>query len=627
MVKKPKIDDTVVEVMNRLVSAPLIVYDAETTGLSWLHNAVVGHVLTFGPRPDDSYYLPVRHGGGGNVGGAPGLASPTAWDGSLHPLEPELMRLMNRRDLTIVGHNLAFDTRFVYRLGHELEGKYQDTMLNAPLLDEFSPKFSLEYLAEQAGVEAKKSAEIQAHICARFPDVPPGSKGAMGHFWRFAGDDPVAVAYAAGDGTSTWQLRAKQIRMIETQELQKVWGVENRLIPVLARMMVRGVRVDEERLHATIATVGERLDALLSGFPEGFGAWDKESIRKWMEVSGRMDWPTTPKKKEPSFTQAWLEQSEPGRKVVALRKLTHLRDTFLLPLRDRHLHHGRVYTTFNQLRGDEYGTVTGRLSSSDPNMQQIHKRDEEFGRIMRACFIPDDGMLWGSADWRQMEPVLLAYYSRCKVLLDGYRATPQVDAHTAVTRAITPGWEKLTSSQFKFARDRGKRVNQTLITGGGKGVLHTKYGIPVDEVEVLWRDYFRAMPEIREIQKKAAHRMRTRGYVLSLLGRRARLRRHDLDYQALNRLLQCGNADAMKYKLVQIDDMLRDRGRPGVHMLLNVHDAIEFQFDPAERAIYDEALRIMCDFSEGQLIALDVPLGVDANEGPDWSVATYGDEK
>lgn len=235
------------------------------------------------------------------------------------------------------------------------------------------------------------------------------------------------------------------------------------------------------------------------------------------------------------------------------------------------------------------------------------------------------------------EPVLLAFYSRAKVLVDGFRSVPPVDAHAAVTRAMRPEWRDMPDEEFfrriakggdlavtfKDARETGKRVNQTLITGGGKKTLVAKY--KVENVDKVWNDYFGALPEIRDLQRKASRRFEQRGYLLSLLGRRARLIDRGKSYTGVNRLLQCGNADVLKSKLVEVDAYLASEGRP-LDILNNVHDAMSYQFPEAARRHYEECLRIMTDFSPGQLIEIDVPLGVDAGEGPTWGIATYGEE-
>lgn len=649
------------EALKRLADAPRVVYDAETSGLDWRKHHVVGHVLTFGPDPADSYYLPIRHAGGGNIGDLPGPSVKEHWGGVPHSIEQTLIQLLDRPDLEVIGHHLNFDLRFLWRLGLQFKAKFVDTMVNATLLDEWQGKFGLEYCANLAGVFAKRSELITDHLCQQFPaDCAPGGKGdmsPMGHFWRLRGDDPVAVDYATGDGTSTWQLRDWQQQKLEKQDLTKVQGVENRLIPVLARMSAVGIKIDEEQLESLIDSTHLQLVQLMNGFPSGFNVRSNNDVRRWCEKHGHTDWPHTPGRVRlvtvddveaglclpqyigekhrvpaPSFPEAWLKTHAAGQQVVDVRKIETLRSTFLLPMRETHLWKGRVHTTYNQLRNDEYGTVTGRLSASDPNLTAVSKHDKKIGRQHRSIFIPDDSrtrpgqrMRWASVDYSQIEPRLLAYYARCRVLIDGYNATPPIDAHTAASAACNPNWPNMSDKERKDYRDNiGKRVNQTIITGGGKGVLIDKYGVPADVAQKVIDAYFDNMDGVRQLQYDARHKMQAYGYVYSLLGRRARLHDRNLSYMAVNRLLQCGNADIIKLKMVEIDEYLASVGRP-LDLLNSIHDDLAFQFDEEQRPHFEQCLKIMTNFGPDQLIYIDVvPMAVEVGEGENWSVATYG---
>lgn len=645
-------DDQLQTVLNRLddpTQGKLLAYDTETSGLDWRANHVVGHVVTFGPEPSASYYVPVRHGGGGNIGGISGPSTATGWDGKLAPGERELLDRVFKSGRRIVGHHLAFDLKFAFRLigTQAFEPQFEDTMVNEPLINEFAGKFSLEACCARRGVQAKKGQLMYDYIHALFPEVP-ATQQSMGHFWRLAGNDPIAVEYATGDGTSTWQLRDSQMIDINGQvefrrvngepvytSLAKVHDIESRLIRVLARMTCKGIKADVgyfEALRNRLNTqINELIERDFTGHPDideiSFQA--PSDVQWFMTKHGITDWPMTPKTKKPSFPESWLKLSEPGRKIIAGRQIVHMRNSFVTPLLEEHIWKGRVHANFNQLRGDDYGTIIGRLSADSPNLQQAHKRDPVRGRMLRGGFIPDDGMVFAEADYRQCEPVLLTFVSRCKVLLNGFRAIPPVDAHAAVTRAMNlhRGYDDWDDKQKKAARENGKRINQTLITGGGKGVIVEKYDADPAEVDQQYRDYFKAMPEIKTTQKNMERVFKQRGYIVTLLGRRLHLPRHDLSYVALNRYLAGGNADILKSKMVEIDDYLESKGRPPVDMLNNIHDAIDFQFDPAYRDVYYECIEIMQRFGPNDLITLDVPLGVDHDEGPNWAVATFGEEK
>lgn len=645
-VASSQLNSRVAEALNRLKVAKEVVYDAETSGLDFKRNHIVGHVLSFGPAPQDSYYLPVRHAPGGNIGGQKGPQTAFSWDRKLHPVEQDLIKHLDRPGLTMIGHNLHFDLKFLSTIDFDFNPRCEDTMINEPLLDEFVGRYSLESCAHRRGVQHKKSDVMIAHLNATFPETRPLGKSAMGHFWRLSGDDPVAVEYAEGDGTTTWQLRDKQtvqlckvdhFRGKPVPTLEQVWDVESRLIPVLARMSVRGIKIDEQALSNLKKHIKTNLERLYNAFPSGFNAKSPNNVREWMEQHGHTDWPmTAPSRKfpygQPSFVQGWLQNSDAGKKIVEVRKFETLRDTFVMPLEMQHVWKGRVHPTINQMKSDEYGTIAGRLSESDPNLTAVPKHDDEtqvvpMGPLYRALFVSDEGKIWGNADYNQCEPRLLAEYSGCKALIKGYMANPPVDAHTTAAMYANKNWPNLSPADKKYYRNQyAKRINQTIITGGGKGVLVSKYKVPVDEVDTVWRDYHRAMPEIRIIQKKMEARFRERGYMLTLLNRRCRLDDPDRSYVALNRILQGGNADILKIKLVETDEYLRSVGRP-VDVLNSIHDDVAYQFSEDERKHYDKCLQIMQSFGPDDVIQLNIPMPVDTGEGANWGIATYGEHK
>lgn len=503
-----------------------------------------------------------------------------------------------------IGHNLAFDLSFLHAEGITLNGTFEDTMINAALLDEFRRSFSLENCADEAGVQSKKASEIKKHIEETFKD--DFGRNYMGQYWRLSADDPVAIEYATGDGTTTWQLWVEQTRQINEQNLNKVHKVECDVIPVLNRMTMRGIRIDADRLHRLREVVSENLVNAQNSLGEEVNVNSSVQIHKLHEKHGESGWPLTPTGK-PSFPEEYLKTTDIGRKVIAVRKSKRMLEAFIDPMINRHMYKGRVHAQYNQLRGDEFGTVTGRLSSSNPNLQQVPKRDEEAGVLFRSIFLPDEGMTWGSADYSQCEPRLLAHYSGCKVLVDGYTKTPSVDAHTAV--AVSAGID----------RQSGKRLNQALLTGAGAKKAASMLGKPMDEAMEIVNKYFKSMPEIKTLQAEAAQRLRQRGYVMSILGRRSRLEAPGFEYKAVNRLLQCSNADMIKLSMVKIDEMCRQVG--GIDILNNVHDSLDFQYTPDRHKHYKEALDIMCDFPE-----IRVPIEIEEDSGPDWGWASYGEK-
>ncbi len=604
------VDWRVNECMQRLRQTLNFVVDVETSGLDWKKNHIVGYVFTFGSAPDDTFYLPVRHTGGGNIGHVKLPGEVDGWTGDVTLLEKEIAKILNQRqDYIAIGHHLGFDLRFMHRVGVDLGGAASCTMVNAALLNELARSFSLAACAEAAGTPKKKGVDLYKYMAEKFGDEP--NKKQMGNYWRTDPRDPIVHQYAMQDGTSTWDLWRWQQKQLHVQNLSRVYAVECKMVKVLTRMTTHGIKIDEERLHEVQKIVQIREKAALMALPKDFNTRSSKEVKELFTSHDLTDWPTT-MKGNASFTKEWLNKSEIGKNIVKAREYAHLNDSFITPMLERHLHKGRVHAEYNQLRGDEYGTITGRLSSSNPNLQQAHKRNEELGRLYRSIFIPDGDMIWGSRDWNQCEPRLLAYYSRCKVLFDGYLADPPTDAHAAVAKASN------------VDRETGKRLNQAMLTGAGVKKIAEMLSIDHKSAEKLVDKYFSAMPEILMFRKKASQRMAGRGYVLSLLGRRARLE-PGRAYKALNRLLQCGNADMIKLKMVECDEYLRAEGGE-THMLNSIHDALDFQFFPECASQYEKLGEIMTAFGEDDVIHLDIPITVDSKEGENWAIATYGEE-
>jgi DNA polymerase-1 len=312
--------------------------------------------------------------------------------------------------------------------------------------------------------------------------------------------------------------------------------------------------------------------------------------------------------------------------VVAVRELDHLQNSCIQPMLDRHIHKGRVHTTYNQTRGEEFGTITGRLSSSDPNLQQIHKRDFIMGSLFRSIFVPDKGKIMAAADYEQIEPRLLAHYADVKMLIDGYMSDPPIDAHSMV--AINAfGYDPADKSEDnKLKRQQGKTLNQALLTGAGDEKAGMMLGMLPREAQVIINAYFRSMPELKPAQRQIKSVFLAKRYLTSLLGRRSRLEDPRFSYKGMNRLLQCGNADILKKSMADIDEFFLDEGDT-VNLLNNIHDDLMYQFSEDDRKLYDRALEMMCDYGPTtQSTYLVVPLTVEAKTGKNWAEASYGKE-
>lgn len=597
--------------------APVIAYDTEGTGLDWTIHQPVGYVITV--DPENNWYIPVRHGGGGNLSD-PNCGPMTAPDSptSQHHFEIELakaFRERRRRQFLTVGHHIKFDMHFSANQGIMLGRDCEDTGLNAAMLDEWARAYSLEACAQRAGVTAKKGALMYAHI-AKTLGVPE-NKDSMGHFWRLSGDDEVAVDYATGDGITTlelWQHQQPEIQEEDAQgrSLQRIHRIESRLIWTVFRMERRGIAVDANEVDAVLAEVRNQLKKARLLLPEGLNPRSPIAMQKLMEARGHTDWPSTPTGK-PSFAEKWLKTNDTGRAVLAVRKYTNLENSFIGPLVERHVHNGRVHATLNQLKADDSGTIAGRFSCSDPNLQQVPKRDKELGPLFRRLFVADPDMEFYEGDYSQCEPRLFAHYAQEPRLLEGYNSKPFRDVHHVVAEL------------FNVERDpTAKRMNMGIFTGMQVPSFAGHMDWPMEKAQEMFDAWFEQFAGIRDFQDNAKKVFKRRGYVTTILGRFCRLDHPRFAYRATSRIIQGSNADILKYKLLEADEYLESI-EDIAYLTMTVHDSFNWQAPKGEEGTrISRNLVQIFENVQCEPFNLRVPFVMDVGRGPNWSVATYG---
>lgn len=595
--------------------APIIAYDTETTGLDWKVNQPVGYVIT--ADADTSLYIPVRHGGGGNLmdphcGPMSAPDSPTV----THQYERDLAAAFEerrRRGFLTVGHNLKFDMLFSAKHGILLGRDCGDTQLNQAMLNEFTRSYSLDACCRDWGVTEKKGDEVYARLAALFGGA--ADKKQMEHYWRLPGNDEVGVDYAVGDGISTLELWQAQMAKIDEEEMSVIHRVESQLIWTLFRMEARGIRVDPTRVQAVTDEVKRQLDQARLKLPARFNERSGPQVHSLMKDNGHTDWPTTGKG-NPSFPEAWLKKSDLGRAIIDVRKLSNLLNSFVTPLVENHVHEGRVHSALNQLKADDYGTISGRFSSSRPNLQQVPKRDKVLGRLFRSVFLPDDDMVFYEADYSQCEPRLFAHYSQEPRLVEGYRQSPPRDMHAVVADA------------FQVERDpTAKRMNMGILTGMQARTFAGHMDWSLDEATRQWNAWFAEFPGIRDFQNNAKRVFAHRGYVKTILGRRCRLEDHRFAYKAVSRIIQGSNADILKERMLAADMYLEAEGDQ-THMLMTVHDSLEWQAAPGDLGVQHSAELVrICTDVQSAPFNLRVPFIMDVGFGESWAIATYGEPK
>lgn len=595
--------------LDQLEASKEFVYDAETSGLKWQSNHVVGHVIK--PIGCPSYYVPLRHAGGGNLEGCRVPATEDGWRGDLHKFEIEFAKVVKAKPRRVIGHNLAFDLRFASKFGIEFYGDFEDTMINAPLLDENARSFSLENVAIAAEATLKKGDDLYRYISEQFG--VPADRKSMAHFWRTNGSALPVWDYAAGDGVSTEDVWFKQNQYIKEEGLERVHGVECKLIRTLHRMTWRGIRIDESELDRVDNLFKNSAEELESKFPKGFRTNAPTDMKQFLqhriEEAGD-SWPRT-EKGALQFNEAILKTIPEGRDILQVRKLHHARSAFTTPLKQDHLFKGRVHAEFNQMKGDEYGTVSGRLSSSNPNLQQVPKRDKFIGKEYRKCFLPEKGHVWYDNDYSQQEYVVFTDYTGDPNLVAGYSATPAVDIHSVVAQML--GVERDPTA---------KRMNLGMLYGMGKAKMADSLGVSMSQA-IQWINlYHERFPYARKFARTAEQRAKQRGFVFTYLGRKRRFPDPRFAHKAANAVIQGSSADITKLKMVELDEYFESIGDEFA-LILQCHDSLSWT-GPKDEKINSEALRIMQDFSEGRPISLRVPLRADHDSGDNWSQATYG---
>ena len=435
----------------------------------------------------------------------------------------------------------------------------------------------------------------------------------MRHLHKLPGDHRLVVEYAEQDGATTLALWTDQEEAIEARGLRRVAEVERRLIPHLAALRRRGIRVDQSYGTAVVERVRNELERLRLHFPTDFKVNAKSSTLPWLKANGVNHFPMTPKGAE-STAKAFLDLSEPGQRIIKLRELEKIEGAFIQPLLDTHMRQGRIHPELVQSRNDSgRGTHTGRFSCVNPNLQQYPKRNEELGRIVRPLIIPDTGFDLAESDVSQQEPRLYAHYSREESLLTGYNSNPPVDVHS------------ITSKLLNIDRDRAKTLGLSIFNGMQAVSLAQRLKCTVAEADGYLYRFFQAYPAIHDFTRIAPMAAARKGYVFTVLGRILHLR-WDETRMAVSRVIQGGAADQMKLMLLRACEFAAAYPEK-LQVLMSIHDSILWQ----RRKGWDhsEFTKVLEDNSEfyqivnGEQIPMRVPFPLETRFGRNWAEASY----
>ena len=593
---------------------------------------IVGYSVAIEDGP--SFYIPMRHGGGDNV------ENPAA---AMQYLRDQAARFKG----VLVGANMQYDLDFLEEAGVKFNPKwFRDIQVADPLIWELHESYSLNAIAERRGLGGKTEEKLQQ--AARDWGVDPKKE-----LWKLPGRH--VSAYAIGDVLLPLQILRKQERDIEEQELQGIFDLESRLLPVLLKMRRRGVLIDQPHLQKVedfaIAECNVSLAEVKSHTQRTLAMDDvmkPGAVAPVLNLIGvRLDETSLGK---PSIDKDLLDKLDhPVAKALArARRLYKLTNTFGASIRE-HMTNGRIHCTFNQLRGssaqdseiegaeDEKGARYGRLSSCDPNLQQQPARDPEFAKLWRSIYIPDAGMLWAACDFSQQEPRVLTHYAelcgchKAKEFGDGYRAPPKIgpdgklilfdtyDGLSAMTRTKRKD-TKIIYLGLSYSMGGAKLCKSlklpTVWRPGRDGKLREFAG---PEGEALFKAFHSGAPFIRDLNYKIQDAIQERGYIKTLLGRRihfppkpvptpnpvtGKMEPYDWAHKGLNRLIQGSSADQVKKSVVDLDD-------DGHYLQLQVHDEVDGSVpNPEAGHRMGEVMR--------NSVKLTVPMRVDVEIGTSW---------
>jgi len=584
--------DALAELAGRLKSVKNLAIDTETTAIEPMWAEMVGISLAW--KPGHAVYLPVK----GPLG---------ARTLDLEDVRTALGPILADETVAKIGQNLKYDLIVLANAGFEVSGRFFDTMIAAYALDATRSSYKLDDLA----------MEFLGHKCIPIQDVIGSGRNQV-----TMDSVPVETVapYAAEDAEVALRLANVFGKSLAEEGLnQLVEGLEIPLMSVLAEMERRGVKVDPVVLKNLEVELSKQSDAVRAKIIELAGRqFNVDSPKQLAEVLFEdLALPVTKKTKtgpstDSSVLEALAVHHELPAMVLDYRKLSKLLSTYVTSLAQCiHPVTGRVHTSFRQT-----STVTGRLSSTNPNLQNIPIRTEQ-GRLIRSAFVAAEGCVLLSADYSQVELRVLAHFCKDPTLIAAFESDQDIHK-TVAAEVFEVATDKVTPDQ----RARAKTVNFGIVYGQTAFGLSRTLRISRTDAQDFIRKYHKRFPRIREFLKACVSQAKENGYVETLFGRRRRIfeidsrnaaRRAAAERLAINSVVQGSAADLIKQAMVNISERTRRESRPS-SMLLQIHD--ELVFDVPQGSLDSEASMIVEEMTKA--IALDVPLKVEVGVGANW---------
>ena len=556
-----------------------------------------------------SAYYPIAHEGGGNLE----KEKVMAWI-------KEVCELPNVK----IFHNAMYDVCWLRAAGIRIKGHIVDTMVMASLIDENRLSYTLnsisyEFLGE---VKDEKTLIEAAQSWGIDPKSEMYKLPAM-----YVGN------YAEKDAKLTLELFKVLSREIQKQNLQNVFDLETQLFPCLIDMKFKGVRIDTDKAQQLKLQLVKQENELLLKVKQETGIeaqiWAARSIAEIFDKL-KLSYERTEKSSAPSFTKNFLqEHKHPIVQMIAkAREINKAHTTFIDTIL-KFNYKGRIHADINPIRSDQGGTVTGRFSYANPNLQQIPARNKELGPMIRSLFLPEIGHKWGCFDYSQQEPRLVVHYAA---------TTEPICFDESVTKIVeefkndSVDFHKTVAIMAGISRDQAKTINLGLFYGMGKAKLQAELGLNTkEETEVLFNQYHNNVPFVKELMNKTSQFAQTSGSIGTLLGRRCRFNkwepatfgmhtamsfeeaertygrgriRRAMTYKALNKLIQGSAADMTKKAML-------DLYREGIIPHIQIHDELDIS------VIDDNQAKKIVEIMEGA-VTLAIPNKVDYESGETW---------
>ncbi|HAS8522845.1 TPA: DNA polymerase I [Vibrio vulnificus] len=586
--------------LDKLKASELFAFDTETDSLDYMVANLVG--LSFAVAEGEAAYVPVAHDY---------LDAPEQLDRDwvLAQLKP----LLEDDTKAKVGQNLKYDASVLARYGIEMKGIKHDTMLASYVYNSVGGKHDMDSLA----------LRFLQHSCISFEQLAGKGKNQL-TFNQI--DLNEAAVYAAEDADVTLRLHNRLFANIEQDEKLKAiyQEIEVPLVPVLSRMERTGVLIDDMKLSAQSQEIAVRLGELEQKAYEIAGQPFNMNSPKQLQtiLFEQMGLPVI--KKTPSGTPSTAEEvlqelalDYPLPSVIMeYRGLAKLKSTYTDKLPKMiNPHTGRVHTSYHQAV-----TATGRLSSTDPNLQNIPIRNEE-GRRIRQAFVAPHGYKILAVDYSQIELRIMAHLSGDQALLDAFQQGKDIHAATAA-EIMGVSIEQVSSEQ----RRRAKAVNFGLIYGMSAFGLAKQLGIPRGEAQAYMDKYFERYPGVMQYMEDTRSNAAQHGYVETIFGRRLHLqeitsrnvmRRKAAERAAINAPMQGTAADIIKKAMLLVDQWIQEEGNGRVKLLMQVHDELVFEVEESCLTEIESKVQQLME-SAAQL---NVPLVAEAGHGDNWDQA------